>query len=122
MIGRKVKLDIFSHFEYIFFFYRYLDFFFTLYIIGSETGIDGVVAATCEVRVISGQFLSDKKIGTYVEVDMFGLPADTIRKEFRTKVIPLNGLNPQYDEDPFIFRKVVLPELAVLRCRPVSDV
>ena len=26
----------------------------------SETGIDGVVAATCEVRVISGQFLSDK--------------------------------------------------------------
>ena len=45
----------------------------------SETGIDGVVAATCEVRVISGQFLSDKKIGTYVEVDMFGLPADTIR-------------------------------------------
>ena len=90
--------------------------------IGSETGIDGVVAATCEVRVISGQFLSDKKIGTYVEVDMFGLPADTIRKEFRTKVIPLNGLNPQYDEDPFIFRKVVLPELAVLRCRPVSDV
>ena len=81
----------------------------------SETGIDGVVAATCEVRVISGQFLSDKKIGTYVEVDMFGLPADTIRKEFRTKVVPLNGLNPQYDEDPFIFRKVVLPELAVLR-------
>ena len=37
------------------------------------------------------------------------------RKEFRTKVVPANGLNPQYDEDPFIFRKVVLPELAVLR-------
>ena len=29
----------------------------------SETGIDGVVAATCEVRVISGQFLSDKVRG-----------------------------------------------------------
>ena len=81
----------------------------------SETGIDGVVAATCEVKVIAGQFLSDKKIGTYVEVDMYGLPADTIRKEFRTKVVPANGLNPMYDEDPFIFRKVVLPELAVLR-------
>jgi phosphatidylinositol phospholipase C beta len=37
--------------------------------------------AQCEVRVISGQFLSDKKVGTYVEVDMYGLPADTIRKE-----------------------------------------
>ena len=46
---------------------------------------------------------------------MFGLPADTIRKEFRTKVVPANGLNPMYNEDPFIFRKVVLPELAVLR-------
>ena len=88
----------------------------------TETSVDGIIPGTVSLKVISGQFLSDKKIGTYVEVDMFGLPADTIRKEFRTKVIPLNGLNPQYDEDPFIFRKVVLPELAVLRCRPVSDV
>ena len=70
----------------------------------SETGIDGVVAATCEVKIMSGLFLSDKKVfdawkvyfyilsmrapkvGTYVVVDMFGLPADTIKDEFRTKV------------------------------------
>ena len=26
------------------------------------------------------------KVGTYVVVDMFGLPADTIKDEFRTKV------------------------------------
>ena len=80
-----------------------------------------MVAATCEVKIISGQFLSDKKVfssplthkssdqcyifstiicsyinvlgfklkfkvGTYVVVDMFGLPADTIKDEFRTKV------------------------------------
>ena len=38
-----------------------------------------------------------------------------IRKEFRTKVVPQNGLNPVYNEEPFVFRKVVLPELAVLR-------
>ena len=64
-------------------------------------------------------------MGTYVVVDMFGLPADTIKDEFRTKVpvdavqsvdapgenchdeqvVPANGLNPSYDEDPFIFRK-----------------
>ena len=37
------------------------------------------------------------------------------RKEFRTKVVPGNGLNPVYNEEPFVFRKVVLPELAVLR-------
>lgn len=37
---------------------------------------------------------------------MYGLPTDTIRKEFRTKVVPANGLNPVYNEDPFVFRKV----------------
>ena len=37
---------------------------------------------------------------------MFGLPTDTVRKEFRTKVVAANGLNPVYNEDPFKFRKV----------------
>ena len=66
-------------------------------------------------QVIAGQFLSDKKVGTYVEVDMYGLPADTIKKEFRTRMVPANGLNPVYNEEPFTFRKIVLPDLAVLR-------
>lgn len=56
--------------------------------------------------MFSGQFLSDKKIGTYVEVDMYGLPTDTIRKEFRTRMVMNNGLNPLYNEEPFVFRKV----------------
>ena len=56
--------------------------------------------------MISGQFLTEKKVGTYVEVDMYGLPADTVRKKFRTKVIPGNGISPVYDEEPFVFRKV----------------
>ncbi|XP_054000864.1 1-phosphatidylinositol 4,5-bisphosphate phosphodiesterase-like isoform X1 [Hylaeus anthracinus] len=77
--------------------------------------VDGVITAQCSVRVIAGQFLSDKKVGTYVEVDMYGLPADTIKKEFRTRMVPANGLNPVYNEEPFLFRKVVLPDLAVLR-------
>uniref|UniRef100_A0A914PYW1 phosphoinositide phospholipase C n=1 Tax=Panagrolaimus davidi TaxID=227884 RepID=A0A914PYW1_9BILA len=81
----------------------------------SESPVDGVIAAHCSVRVISGQFLSERKIGTYVEVEMYGLPTDTIRKEHRTKTVPGNGLNPIYNEEPFVFRKVVLPELAVLR-------
>lgn len=72
----------------------------------AESPVDGVIAAFCSVRVISGQFLSDKKIGTYVEVDLYGLQADTIRKEYRTKTIPANGLNPRYDESVFEFRKV----------------
>ncbi|XP_039756866.1 1-phosphatidylinositol 4,5-bisphosphate phosphodiesterase isoform X3 [Pararge aegeria] len=81
----------------------------------ADAPVDGVIAAQCAVQVIAGQFLSDKKVGTYVEVDMYGLPTDTIRKEFRTRMVPANGLNPVYNEEPFLFRKVVLPDLAVLR-------
>ena len=87
----------------------------------AETPVDGVIAAQCSVQVIAGQFLSDKKVGTYVEVDMYGLPTDTIRKEYRTKCVPQNGLNPIYNEEPFVFRKVVLPELAVLRFAVYDD-
>ncbi|CAH8524048.1 unnamed protein product [Schistosoma haematobium] len=88
----------------------------------SESPMDGVIAATCEVKIISGQFLSDRKVGTYVEVDMYGLPTDTIRKEFRTRVVPNNGLNPVYGDDAvFVFRKVVLPDLAVLRFAVYED-
>ncbi|XP_071056681.1 1-phosphatidylinositol 4,5-bisphosphate phosphodiesterase isoform X2 [Onthophagus taurus] len=87
----------------------------------AESPVDGVIAAQCSVRVIAGQFLSDKKVGTYVEVDMYGLPTDTIRREFRTRMVPANGLNPVYNEEPFLFRKVVLPDLAVLRFGVYDD-
>ena len=69
----------------------------------------------CIFHVI-GQFLSDKKIGTYVEVDMYGLPTDTIRKEFRTRTVPNNGLNPVYNEDPFVFRKVGVYQGIICTC------
>jgi phosphatidylinositol phospholipase C beta len=81
----------------------------------SESPVDGVIAAYCSIRIISGQFVSEKRIGTYVEVDMYGLPTDTIRREFRTKTISNNGLNPVYNEDAFVFRKIILPDLACLR-------
>ncbi|XP_039624990.1 1-phosphatidylinositol 4,5-bisphosphate phosphodiesterase beta-3 isoform X1 [Polypterus senegalus] len=80
----------------------------------TEDIIDGIVANTVSIRIISGQFLSDKKIGIYVEVDMFGLPVDTKRK-FRTKTSNGNSMNPFWDEEPFVFNKVVLPTLASLR-------
>ncbi|XP_076174145.1 phospholipase C at 21C isoform X2 [Ptiloglossa arizonensis] len=81
----------------------------------AESTVDGIIAGTVHIHVISAQFLTDKRAGTYVEVDMYGLPADTVRKKFRTKIVPNNGINPVYDEEPFIFKKVVLPELAAIR-------
>lgn len=52
--------------------------------------------------------MCDRKVGTYVEAEMYGLPTDTIRKEHRTRTVPANGLNPVYNSDPFVFRKVIL--------------
>lgn len=57
-------------------------------------------------KIISGQFLSDKKVGTYVEIDMFGLPVDTKRKAFKTKTSQGNAINPVWDEEAIVFKKV----------------
>ncbi|XP_062302974.1 1-phosphatidylinositol 4,5-bisphosphate phosphodiesterase beta-1 isoform X2 [Osmerus eperlanus] len=81
----------------------------------TENTVDGIVANTLSVKIISGQFLSDKKVGVYVEIDMFGLPVDTRRKALKTKTSQNNAINPVWDEEPIIFKKVVLPTLASLR-------
>uniref|UniRef100_A0A672JPB5 Phosphoinositide phospholipase C n=1 Tax=Salarias fasciatus TaxID=181472 RepID=A0A672JPB5_SALFA len=80
----------------------------------TEDTVDGIVANTIKIKVISGQFLTDKKVGVYVEVDIFGLPADTKRK-YRTKPSNGNSLDPVWDDETFVFNKVVLPTLASLR-------
>ncbi|XP_075996015.1 1-phosphatidylinositol 4,5-bisphosphate phosphodiesterase beta-3 [Genypterus blacodes] len=80
----------------------------------TENIVDGIVANTVKIRIISGQFLTDKKVGVYVEVDIFGLPADTKRK-YRTKTSNGNSLDPVWEDEMFVFNKVVLPTLASLR-------
>ncbi|NWV00470.1 PLCB1 phosphodiesterase, partial [Upupa epops] len=81
----------------------------------TESIVDGIVANTLSVKIISGQFLSDKKVGTYVEVDMFGLPVDTRRKGLKTKTSQGNAVNPVWEDETIVFKKVVLPSLACLR-------
>lgn len=39
---------------------------------------------------------------------MYGLPADTVRKKFRTKTVPANGINPVYGDEKFLFKKVIM--------------
>lgn len=58
--------------------------------------------------MISGYFLTDKQVGTYVEVEMYGLPADTVLRKFKTRTIAGNGINPCYNEEEFVFKKVCL--------------
>lgn len=73
----------------------------------AESTVDGIIAGTLTVDVISGQMLTDKRVGTYVDVEMYGLPADTVRKKFRTRIVPYNGINPVYGDEPFVFKKVI---------------
>uniref|UniRef100_A0A8C1U3C9 Phosphoinositide phospholipase C n=1 Tax=Cyprinus carpio TaxID=7962 RepID=A0A8C1U3C9_CYPCA len=87
----------------------------------TQNTVDGIVAHTLSVKIISGQFLSDKRIGVYVEVEMFGLPVDTKRKAFKTKTSQCNAVNPVWDEDPVVFKRVVLPTLALLRIAVYED-
>ncbi|NXP49783.1 PLCB2 phosphodiesterase, partial [Heliornis fulica] len=75
--------------------------------------IDVVVAST--LSILSGQFLSDRSVKTYVEVEMFGLPRDTKRK-YRTKLTSTaNSINPVWKEEAFVFEKIMMPELASLK-------
>ncbi|KAM7108683.1 1-phosphatidylinositol 4,5-bisphosphate phosphodiesterase beta-2 isoform 1-T1 [Ciconia maguari] len=77
--------------------------------------IDVVVASTLSVTILSGQFLSDRSVKTYVEVELFGLPRDTKRK-YRTKLTPTaNSINPVWKEEAFVFEKIMMPELASLK-------
>ncbi|XP_034530227.1 1-phosphatidylinositol 4,5-bisphosphate phosphodiesterase beta-2 [Notolabrus celidotus] len=77
--------------------------------------IDTVVASTLTIKIYSGQFLSDKSVKTGVEVEVIGLPGDP-KKKYRTKwsTTP-NTINPVWNEEPFVFDKILLPEMASLR-------
>ncbi|KAJ7398574.1 1-phosphatidylinositol 4,5-bisphosphate phosphodiesterase beta-2 [Pitangus sulphuratus] len=75
--------------------------------------MDVVVAST--LSILSGQFLSERSVKTYVEVELFGLPRDTKRK-YRTKLTSTaNSINPLWKEEAFVFEKIMMPELASLK-------
>ncbi|XP_071971395.1 1-phosphatidylinositol 4,5-bisphosphate phosphodiesterase beta-2 isoform X2 [Engystomops pustulosus] len=77
--------------------------------------IDVVVANTLSITIISGQFLSDKSVKTYVEVELFGLPGDPKRK-YKTKLTSTaNSINPVWKEEPYVFEKILMPAMASLR-------
>lgn len=83
--------------------------------------IDVVVATTLSITVISGQFLSERSVRTYVEVELFGLPGDPKRR-YRTKLSPnTNSINPVWKEEPFVFEKILMPELASLRVAVLEE-
>ncbi|CDQ65937.1 unnamed protein product [Oncorhynchus mykiss] len=75
--------------------------------------IDTIVANTLTIK--ARQFLSDKSVKTGVEVEIIGLPGDP-KKKYRTRwsTTP-NAINPVWNEEPFVFEKILLPDMASLR-------
>ena len=59
----------------------------------------------------TGQFLSDKKCGVKVELEMYGIANDSVRRKHQTKTIN-NSICPRWDnEEPFVFAKVMYLQL-----------
>ncbi|KAK2715950.1 1-phosphatidylinositol 4,5-bisphosphate phosphodiesterase beta-1-like [Artemia franciscana] len=82
-------------------------------IIKSDSDYQFLNSCQVSIKVISGQLLSDKRIGTFVEVEMYGAPVDY---KYRTETVPLNGINPWYDQSfSFVFNPSFCKDLACLR-------
>lgn len=56
------------------------------------------------LKVISGLFLTEKRTNLVVEAEMYGLPADTVRRQVTKKkgAAP----HPMWNEDYFVFKRV----------------
>ena len=67
------------------------------------------------VNVLSGQFISHKKCGVRVEMELHGTAADSTTKgQFSTKVA-MNSLSPRWDNEPPFNVQIMNPALVLVR-------
>jgi len=68
---------------------------------------------------------NDKRIGTTVNVEMYGLPADSLRgqKAYRVKVAQGSGNSffVSYSDDGFTFKQIIMPQLAMLNISVMDE-
>jgi len=83
--------------------------------------IDANPPASYTLQIISGLWLGTTN-NIYVEVDMYGISCDTIRREYKTR----NQKGPApywgHDAEKFRFRKIVAPQMAMMRLSVYDDV
>ncbi|CAF1016252.1 unnamed protein product [Rotaria sp. Silwood1] len=88
-----------------------------------RANVENVVGYQIDIKIISGQFLCQDREPTYVDIEMYGLYADsTKRHEYRLRAKRWNGFQAVYDdtdvetgEFSVRFSRVILPEMAALR-------
>ena len=66
--------------------------------------LEDIVPARLSVKIISGMFITKKRTNLAVELEMYGLPADLVRKQFTKKRAP--APHPFWNEDYFVFKRV----------------
>ncbi|XP_065908131.1 1-phosphatidylinositol 4,5-bisphosphate phosphodiesterase beta-4-like isoform X2 [Dysidea avara] len=81
---------------------------------------ENIVPCTVTVKILSGLFLSERL--NMVDIEMFGLPVDTVHKGVMKTHYQL-GPHPEWNnhDETFAFKKVVLPELCSLRFSVTDD-
>ncbi len=94
----------------------------------TESPLDGIVATKLKIRILSGIFLNrgheSKRMGQAVTVELFGLPADSVRgqRAHRVKALSNNTFNTIYsDPNGFTFKKIIMPHLAQLLLTVYDD-
>ena len=88
----------------------------------TESPLDGIVASALKIRVLSGIYLNSaanelKRVGQLVTIELFGLPADTIRghRAHRVRSLSSNTFNVIYsDPNGFTIKKIIMPQMALL--------
>ena len=50
--------------------------------------------------------LCGHRCGIYVELEMYGLPTDTVRRRYKTKTVQSTQMNTVWNEEQWVFKKV----------------
>ena len=66
---------------------------------------------------------NDKRIGTTVNVEMYGLPADSLRgqKAYRVKAAQGNSFFVVYNDTGYTFKQIIMPQLAMLHISVMDE-
>ncbi|XP_065908152.1 1-phosphatidylinositol 4,5-bisphosphate phosphodiesterase beta-4-like isoform X2 [Dysidea avara] len=79
-----------------------------------------IVPSKITIKILSGLFLSERF--NMVDIEMFGLPVDTVTKGVMKTHYHL-GPHPEWNnyDETFVFKKVILPEMCLLRFSVTDD-
>ena len=58
--------------------------------------------------------LCGHRCGTYVELEMYGLPTDTVRRRYKTRTVQSTQMNTVWNEEQWVFKKVWIDDRVLI--------